>query len=163
MNLSAVETIERAEEIILEYRMKAESATPEQLLKWQDELAALNVTVGDVLSDLKKHYYDSQYSEEIEELNLKMKYIRAEKLSYNEANAQAKKNNKTKGQKARDEKILWYKVDQKEKHIRGVLSAMQQRISYVKEEKSRTMTTSNMLKSVNEILAYMREEIRRAK
>jgi hypothetical protein len=131
-----VSVIEQIETIIHGYKQESTKAPVHILLEWRDKLATLNYFLGEVLSEMKMGYTEAEYYQEIKQEELKKRYIE-DGMKYNEANSLSKLGTQQYSSEAVESKLLFYRLENKEKHIRGILDAMNQRISYLKDEANR--------------------------
>ena len=135
--MSKIETlIKEIEEIIQRYLRQSRTATIENLLEWRDKLAGRNYFLGEVLADLKTDYSNSEYWAQIKLEEAKRKLIDGG-AAYNDANSRAKVQVQDATTEAMEYKLAFFRYEHKERHIRDILDAMNQRISYLKDEKNR--------------------------
>ena len=127
------ELLTQIETIRSRYQNACTSNNIDLLLEYQDKMACLNSTLGDSIADFKEQYYNAEYLRDLEIEEAKL-YNIDKGIGVTEAGSRAKVKCKDRIKEARELKAIWYKLNEKGKNNKGILSAMQQRLSYSKDE-----------------------------
>lgn len=115
------------------YKQAAQQGDINKLLRAQDRLSALSYNLAHIAGDFKDNYNTKYYIRKVEHSISKQKFMNlGDNGTESETNATVA--NKTNVQAEKDAEAASYKVDLLLKQVNKVLSAMQQRISYLKQE-----------------------------
>jgi len=111
--------------------------TVEEILEKRDKLAILSFRLSEIVGDAKSDYNSAYFMRIIYVAKSKQKYIE-NNLAYNKAEVKSIIESEAFYQEAIEKESIAFKNDMLLKGVNQVLSAMQQRISFAKQEKNNT-------------------------
>ena len=130
----AESVIEPIQEVIDTYEGESGTMGIEALLDVQDQLVTLSWRLAEETAEAKTDYNWSYFTRKIEVKRAQQGMIMNQKMAVNQAAIVAETENKEKFEiEVRNESIC-YRLDLLLKQVNKILSAMQQRISYRKDE-----------------------------
>jgi len=130
-----IDTLKEIELILSSYFLKGSSMQINELLDLRDKLAIHSYRLAEYTAGTKTTYNASYFNRKISVLKETQNIINARKLSKAQATVDAELANEELFEMEQIDEANAYKHDLLLKQVNQVLSAMQQRISYLKKEK----------------------------
>jgi len=123
------------EDIINLYIETSDSLPIDRLLSAQDKLSGYSFAFAEMVADAKQHHNNSYFKRKVA-INRGVQSILSQGITtaINKATSQVEIQNEDLLQEELDAEALTFKYDLKLKQINRILSAMSQRISFVKKE-----------------------------
>ena len=130
-----IDTIKEIELILADYFQKGSSQDIEGLMLWQDKLSIHSYRLAQLTADSKTDYNGNYFIRKITVNKQQQAMISTRKISKAQANLEADILSEDLFKKELESEGLTYKYEMLLNQVNKVLSAMQQRISYLKTEK----------------------------
>jgi hypothetical protein len=130
------DTVKEIELILSDYFIKGSSQDIDGLLLWQDKLSIHSYRLAQMTADSKTIYNGNYFIRKITVNKQQQSIMATRKLSKAQANLEADILSEELFKKELESEGLTYKYEMLLNQVNKILSAMQQRISYLKTEKN---------------------------
>jgi len=130
------DTVKEIELILSDYFTKGSSQDIDGLLLWQDKLSIHSYRLAQMTADSKTIYNGNYFIRKITVNKQQQSIMATRKLSKAQANLEADILSEELFKKELESEGLTYKYEMLLNQVNKILSAMQQRISYLKTEKN---------------------------
>jgi hypothetical protein len=130
------DTVKEIELILSDYFTKGSSQDIDGLLLWQDKLSIHSYRLAQMTADSKTIYNGNYFIRKITVNKQQQSMMATRKLSKAQANLEADILSEELFKKELESEGLTYKYEMLLNQVNKILSAMQQRISYLKTEKN---------------------------
>jgi hypothetical protein len=131
-----IDTVKEIELILSDYFQKGSSQDIEGLLLWQDKLSIHSYRLAQLTADSKNVYNGNYFIRKITVNKQQQSIIATRKISKAQANLEADVLSEDLFKNELESEGLTYKYEMLLNQVNKILSAMQQRISYLKTEKN---------------------------
>jgi hypothetical protein len=131
-----IDTVKEIELILSDYFQKGSSQDIEGLLLWQDKLSIHSYRLAQLTADSKTVYNGNYFIRKITVNKQQQSMIATRKISKAQANLEADVLSEDLFRNELESEGLTYKYEMLLNQVNKILSAMQQRISYLKTEKN---------------------------
>jgi len=130
--------LDEVKEILDYYYENSQDIIIEDLLRMQDKVAILGYRLAEELAEIRKQYNWAYFTRKIEFNKAKSHYIGERQMKIGESDVEAHLDVEQQQKKELEFENMGYQLENVLRQLNKVLSAVQQRISYLKFEKQRT-------------------------